>query len=132
MLFFAPGLLKVKTDFTYKSWYSNKDPKVLEFQEFEKTFGNDDMAIVIVHDEKGILQRKNLKLIEEMSEKLWGVNEVLRVDNLNNFIHMESAGDDLMISPLVEEGDSEYTDLEELERKIKIEPVLENFFDLKR
>ena len=64
------------------------------------------MAIVIVHDEKGILQRKNLKLVEEMSEKLWGVGEVLRVDNLNNFIHMESVGEDLLISPLVEEGDS--------------------------
>ena len=124
---FAPGLLKVKTDFTYKSWYSNKDPKVLEFQEFEKTFGNDDMAIVIVHDEKGILQRKNLKLVEQMSEKLWNVNEVLRVDNLNNFIHMESAGEDLLISPLVEEGDSDYVDITELKRKIKMEPVLENF-----
>jgi len=124
---FAPGLLKVKTDFTYKSWYSIKDPKVLEFQEFEKTFGNDDMAIVVVHDDKGILQKKNLKLIEEISDRLWRVNEVLRVDNLNNFIHMESVGDDLMISPLVEEGDSEFVDLDELKRKIKTEPVLDNF-----
>ncbi|MAW07274.1 MAG: hypothetical protein CME61_03215, partial [Halobacteriovoraceae bacterium] len=126
-IIFCPGLLNVKTDFTYKSWYSTKDPKVLEFQEFEKTFGNDDMALVVVHDEKGILTHENLDLIERMSDELWKVDEVLRVDTLNNFIHMESVGDDLNISPLVEEGYGLDVDLKELKRKIGTEPVLENF-----
>ena len=32
----TPGLLYVKANFTYKSWYSDKDPNVESFLNFEK------------------------------------------------------------------------------------------------
>ena len=37
---------------------------------------------LLVHDEKGILTHENLDLIERMSDELWKVDEVLRVDTL--------------------------------------------------
>ena len=125
----TPGLMYVKANFTYKSWYSDKDPNVENFLNFEKKFGNDDNAVIVVRSKESSLNPEFAHVIKNLTRDIWNVEEVLRVDSLNNFIYSEGRGEDIIIEPIVDDYDLEdgkYAS-REVGRKIKHEQILENY-----
>jgi predicted RND superfamily exporter protein len=124
---FLPGFAFLKTDFTYKAWYSERDPQVQLFQDFERTFGNDDSLIIVIKDKEGILNKKTLTAISEMTDTMWNTKEIIRVDSLNNFQFNYALEDDLIVEDLVDADSIETMDMKELERKIDSEPILEGY-----
>ena len=58
-VFFALGYgaQSLKPDFSYRVWFNEGDGLLVEFDTFERRFGNDDRAVVIVHSPSGILTR---------------------------------------------------------------------------
>jgi predicted RND superfamily exporter protein len=123
---FLPGILLVKPNFTYKAWYSDNDPQVQQFQEFEKVFGNDDNIIIGLYHPNGILDKKSLKLIQELTDTLWKTMDVVRVDSLTNYQAIESEEDDILIESLVPNS-LDNLDQSKLKNKIDNDPLLENF-----
>ena len=125
----TPGLVYVKANFTYKSWYSDKDPNVEAFLNFEKKFGNDDNAVIVVRSQKSSLNNDFAQVIKKLTRDIWSVEEVLRVDSLNNFVYSEGRGEDSIIEPIVDDYDLEngrYSS-SEVARKIRHEKILENY-----
>jgi predicted RND superfamily exporter protein len=126
-LILLPGLSLVQSDFTYKAWYSDNDPKVVAFQDFEKIFGNDDSLIILVTSEKEILTKKNLTQLNKLEENLLTMNEVIRVDSFNSFQYIESRGHDLYIDNMVSEETLKDFNKNHLLKKIQKEPALKNY-----
>ena len=118
LLAYCPGLMYVKANFTYKSWYSDKDPNVLEFLNFEKKFGNDDSAVIVIRSKKSTINKEFAEMIKNLTNDVWNVNEILRVDSLNNFIYSEGLDEEIIIGPIVDDW-AEYMKYNEIEVKEK-------------
>ncbi|MEX1099419.1 MAG: MMPL family transporter, partial [Bacteriovoracaceae bacterium] len=106
------GITQLKTDFTYKVWYNDNDPLMNLYQEFEKNFGNDDSVIVGVYSKDGIFTKESFQLIDELTNDLYQVDNITRVDSILNFHDIKASGDEIDIQPLVPEGS-----IEELSRQ---------------
>ncbi len=121
------GLLSLKSDFSYKAWYSDKDPNVQEFNSFEKDFGNDDHLIIGIKNKLGILNVRDLNQVKDLTEQLWKVTEVVRVESITNFQFMSPEGDDITISNFYNENEISIENIEKLKMSILKWPLLYNF-----
>lgn len=112
---FIPGLMMIKADFSHKGYYRADHPLILAFNEFEKTFGGDDRIAIVMHSEKGIFNSQVASVLSEMTEKMWLVTDMIRVDSLSNYDYTRAEGDQVNISPFLEK--EEFSDSYLAERK---------------
>ena len=111
-----PGLKHLQADFSYRIWFRDTDPLLAEFDAFERRFGNDEMIAVVLHSPSGIFDKDSAELMIEMTDQLWHVPEIIRVDSLTNYNWTHSEEDDLMVEPLIPD-DMELTEELLSERK---------------
>ncbi len=117
-----PGLFQIKAAFNYKIWYNPKDPKMITFQKFEKSFGNDDSVIIAIEDKRGIFHPEVFKYLVKVTQGMWEIKEIVRSESLVNFNYIESNNEEIEISNLIDIDDPpEVT--EELLRKLKIKAL---------
>ncbi|MEC8024684.1 MAG: MMPL family transporter, partial [Myxococcota bacterium] len=107
LMFFvlAPGGAKLFPDFSYRVWFQEEDPLIVEFDAFEKRFGNDEAAIIAVHSPSGIFDIESALLVYELTERIWRVTNVIRVDSLANYNWVHSADGEMEVEPLYPEDD---------------------------
>src|SRR5688572_3136788 len=98
---FLPGMKHLSADFTHRAFFFSDDPLLLEFEAFERRFGNDENVVIAVHSESGVFDPDTAGLLNEMTEALWKVPEVIRVDSLANFNWVHSSGDDIMVERFI-------------------------------
>ncbi|MCB9727098.1 MAG: MMPL family transporter [Deltaproteobacteria bacterium] len=98
-----PGAARLAPDFTYRVWFNDDDPLIVEFDAFERRFGNDEAAIVAVHSPSGIFDADSAALLFKLTERLWRVPEVIRVDSLANYNWVHAEGDDMLVEPILPE-----------------------------
>lgn len=97
----ASGMPKLRADFTHRGFFFDDDPMLMAFDRFERRFGNDDAIVVAMHSPSGVFDEDSSKLLIELTEKMWLVPEVIRVDSLTNFNWVHADGDELIVEPLV-------------------------------
>ncbi|MBT7609672.1 MAG: MMPL family transporter [Bacteriovoracaceae bacterium] len=98
------GLTKIQSDFTYRVWFNHDNPMLQQYDYFEKTFGNDDSVIFAVRFNDGdAFTISNLKLLKKLTEKMWDVPNVIRVDSLDNYLEIKGIDDDIEIEPFIPE-----------------------------
>ena len=97
----APGILFIKQDFSYRVWYSESDPLLQRYDKFERKFGNDDNLIIGIYNKDGLYNKNSLTKIFNLTEEVWKVASISRVDSLANFDYIESKEDDIEINPLI-------------------------------
>ena len=88
-------------DFSFRVWFNNDDPLIREFDAFERRFGNDDRSIVVVHSPSGIFDKESVSVLRQLTEDLWRVPDVIRVDSLANFNWVHAEEEDLIVEPLL-------------------------------
>jgi predicted RND superfamily exporter protein len=98
---FVPGLWRVQSDFTHRAYFWDDDPYLADFEAFERRFGNDDSLIVALHSPSGVFDADTVALVQRLTERLWQLPEVIRVDSLSNFNWVHATGDDITIEPLL-------------------------------
>lgn len=96
-----PGLAHLQSDFSYRIWFRQDDPLLMEFDAFERRFGNDEMVAVVVNSPNGIFDKESMELMMELTDELWHVAEVIRVDSLTNYNWTHAEGDELIVEPLI-------------------------------
>ncbi len=114
------GLGKIEADFTYRGFFWSDDPLVVAFDAFERKFGNDDAVVVAVHSPSGIFDEDSANLIVELSERMWQVPEVLRVDSLSTFNWVHAEGDELIVEPFLPDQEPISQDLLDQRRPIAL------------
>src|SRR4051794_32749710 len=75
------GMPRLKQDFTHTAFFEPDDPALLRFNAFERQFGNDDALLVALHSPSGIFDVESATLLAELTERMWKVPEVIRVDS---------------------------------------------------
>ncbi len=102
----VPFLVKTKTDFSYTGFFYDDDPMIKDFNNFQKKFGNDDSVVIAINSPSGIFDQDSIKLLQEMTRKMWLLPEVIRVDSLTNYNWVHAEGDDIIVEPLIPEEES--------------------------
>ena len=95
------GVVRAKADFTHRAYFWHDDPHLVRFDAFERRFGNDDAVVVAVHSPSGIFDADSVGLLRELTERMWRVPEVIRVDSLSNYNWVHAKGDDIVVEPLL-------------------------------
>jgi len=88
-----PGGQHITADFSYRVWFNDDDPLIVEFDAFERRFGNDEVALVIVHSPSGMFDEESATLLRGLTEKMWGVHDIIRVTSLANYNWVRSEVD---------------------------------------
>ncbi len=104
-----PGVAHMQTDFSYRIWFRETDPLLAQFDAFERRFGNDEMVTVVAHSPSGVFDKETATLLQALTDDMWRVPEVIRVDSLTNYNWTHAEGDDLVVEPLIPD-DQELTD----------------------
>ncbi len=81
----GPGGERITSDFSYRVWFNDEDPLIRQFDAFERRFGNDENAMVIVYSPSGVFDEESATLLRRLTEELWLVHDVIRVTSLSNF-----------------------------------------------
>jgi predicted RND superfamily exporter protein len=72
-----PGLQKaVQVDNSLESWFLKDDPALLAYQDFQEKFGNDEVVILLLKDEQGLLSTSWFNVFTSMSQALESLEEV--------------------------------------------------------
>lgn len=96
----AAGMGRLRADFTHAGFFWKSDPKLKRFEAFERRFGNDETIVIAVESPSGIFDMESAALVKELTEKMWQVPEVIRVDSLANFNWVHASADDIVVEPL--------------------------------
>lgn len=129
MIALMPGLMGLKSDFSYRAWYSEDDPLLIQFDEFEKTFGNDDSVILAIKH-PNLYNPVTLGLIYDLTEKLWKIPGIVRVDSVTNYDYVKAEDDDIIVAPLLKEEDRQNITPElvkDIEEKAHSNKLVDNF-----
>lgn len=87
----ASGLPFLKTQTTFRIWHHPDAPEVKDYDRMLETFGSDDTALIAFSDPQGILRNEGLAAIDRMTQALWRVEHVKRVDSLTNFTLLKTS-----------------------------------------
>ena len=101
MCLLLPGLTKLDKDFGYRIWFAEDDPNIKNFDRFERRFGNDDNAVIVMHSASGVFDYESASTLIDLTEKLWQIKDVIRVDSLANFNWTHAEDDDLIVEPIL-------------------------------
>jgi predicted RND superfamily exporter protein len=99
----AAGVTRARADFTHKAYFWDDDVHLQRFESFERRFGNDDAVVVAVHSPSGMFDLDSARLLQTLTERMWKVPEVIRVDSLANYNWVHARGDDIVVEPLLPE-----------------------------
>ena len=95
--FFLPGIANIGQDFSYKIWYSDSDELMQLYKKFESKFGNDDAVVIGVETQDGFWTNQKLSLLLSLTEKLWLLPDVTRVDSIMNHEFIEASEDEIEV-----------------------------------
>lgn len=98
---FVAGLPRLGSDFSYRMWFRETDPLLKAFDEFERQFGNDENVVIAVHSDSGVFDMETATLIHNLTEDMWQVKEIIRVDSLSNFNWVHAEEDEMIVEPLI-------------------------------
>ena len=107
MLAIAAGAPGLTVSASYRVLFGKDNPLLTAFDKLQDTYSASRSALIAVAPRKGtVFTRETLAAMEELTEAAWRTPHSVRVNSLTNYFHSEAAGDDLNITPLVEDAAS--------------------------
>ena len=94
VLALASNLKHVEMDGSYRIWFGEKSKILTDYDNFRKTFGNDDGVVIVFKDENGIFNKKALSSIDRITDALWKTKYIARVDSLTNYQYVHANPDE--------------------------------------
>ena len=109
VLALASNLKHVEMDGSYRIWFGEDSKILTDYDNFRKTFGNDDGVVIVFKDENGIFNKKALSSIDRITEALWKTKYIARVDSLTNYQYVHSnpaEPDDIVVEDFIKNIDA--------------------------
>ena len=89
----------------YRVFFSDKNPELVAFDQFQKTYTKNDNILFVLQAKKGeIFTPRIAAAIEVLTAEAWKIPFAIRVDSVTNFQHSWADGDDLTVEDLVRNG----------------------------
>ena len=121
----VPGLFKIRANYTPRIWFNKDHAQIKALDQFEKNFGNDQKIIIGIHNKNGIFDKKTINLIKEITDELWQVSDIVRVESLANHNLISAEEDDINIIPFLEDSDKK--NLEDLKTRALSDEVIPDY-----
>jgi predicted RND superfamily exporter protein len=106
VLALASNLKHLEMDGSYRIWFGENSKTLTDYDDFRATFGNDDAVIITFKDEDGIFNKKALQSIDNITQKLWRMKYVARVDSITNYQYVHSSQeepDDVIVEDFIQD-----------------------------
>ncbi len=114
------GASRVGVDNAVEIWFVEDDPALVAYQDFQDTFGNDEVVVLAFEDPEGLLDDEGMALLRAVGEAATSVEGIAEAVSLASVQDIRSEQDWLEVGPLVPQGP--FTD--ELARRILSDPLL--------
>ena len=88
VLMLASNLKHLEIDGSYRIWFAEDSKILTEYDKFREEFSNDDGIVIVFQDKKGIFNKKALSSIQRLTEALWEMPHIDRVDSITNYQHV--------------------------------------------
>ena len=126
------NLPKPQIDGSYRIWFDKESKILTDYDNFRQTFGNDDALIIAFRDPKGIFTPKALKSIQRITQSLWKMPYISRVDALTNYQYIYAnpqEPDDIMVEDFIQESNLSNPDYLANRQKIALQdPLIRDAF----
>jgi len=112
VLLLASSLKHLEIDGSYRIWFEKDSQTLIDYDNFRNEFSNDDGIVIVFKDEDGIFNKKALGSIQRITEALWDVPHIDRVDSITNYQHVHSEADkpdDVLVDDFIVEDLEEAT-----------------------
>jgi predicted RND superfamily exporter protein len=98
-----PGASKLTFNDDYRVYFSPENPDLIAWEELLDTYTRADGVIVAVRSRNGdrIFSPMVMPAVRELTERLWWVPHVVRVDSVTNFQHVIPGEDEITVVDLV-------------------------------
>ena len=110
----------------YHDFFSDYNPELQAFEEFQNTYTkNDNFFFTIVPPKGDVFTHETLGLVEELTQAAWQIPYSIRVDSITNFQNTRAEDDDLIVEDLVKNAhDLTQAELAEKSQIALTEPLL--------
>ena len=126
------NLKHLEIDGSYRIWFEEDSKSLTDYDYFRSEFSNDDAITIMFRDENGIFNKKALSSVHRITEALWEMNHVDRVDSITNYqyIHTEAdRPDEILVDDFIENLDECSTEFLNERAKIAVkDPSVVNAF----
>ncbi len=102
------NIKKPEIDGSYRIWFGEDSKILTDYDEFRQTFGNDDALIITFQDKKGIFNKKALSSIDRITQALWQMKYIARVDSITNYQYVHDnpeEPDDIIVEDFIQNID---------------------------
>lgn len=96
------GALRVGVDNAVEIWFPADDPALVEYQSFLATFGNDEVVVIGVHSDGGILTDEGLRRVRAVADAAKGVEGIASVRSLADEALVRGGPASLHLAPVVD------------------------------
>jgi len=90
VMMLASSLKELDIDGSYRIWFEKDSKTLRDYDTFREEFSNDDGVTIVFKDENGIFNKKALASIQRITEKLWEIPHIERVDSITNYQYVHS------------------------------------------
>ncbi len=90
VLMLASSLKHLEIDGSYRIWFEEDSQILKEYDYFREEFSNDDGITIVFKDENGIFNPKALGSIQRLTEALWELPHIDRVDSITNYQYVHA------------------------------------------
>jgi predicted RND superfamily exporter protein len=122
----ASGVTRLQVSNNYRVFFSEKNPDLIAFEQFEDTYSKNDNFLFVLKPEDGkVFDQRIIDAVEQLTKKAWSIPFATRVDSVTNFQHSWADGDDLTVEDLIRNGADLSTEELDSRRDIALrEPLL--------
>ena len=106
VILLATGLKHLEIDGSYRIWFGEESKILKDYDNFRRTFGNDDGVVIVFKDKDGIFNKKALTSIDEITQALWKTKYIARVDSISNYQYVhagEEDPDDIVVEDFIQD-----------------------------
>lgn len=130
LIILVPGIFTIESMWSPRVWFDPDHEEIQKLDRFEQQFGSDTFISIGLHNPKGVFNYSTLNIIQKMTEDLWLVPDVTRVESLANYNMIRAEEDDIVISPFFENLTDKRPEnyFKDLKKEALSDEVLPDFF----
>ena len=97
------GAVNIKFNDDYRVYFSKDNVDLQAWEQVLDTYSRTDPLIVTIQAKDGtrIFDKNNIYAIRDLTQSLWHVEFVTRVDSVTNFQHMFTSNDEIVVEDLI-------------------------------
>jgi predicted RND superfamily exporter protein len=82
-------VVKLRVDNSLEIWFPDDDPALVHYQQFQKQFGNDEVLVIALQDDAGMISRKGLQRLQAATKKISTIKGIASVTSLATLMPIE-------------------------------------------